>query len=269
MVPQHCVGAVMRNKKRTILAGLASLTLLDIAAASAADLPVKAPPVAPIQTYNWSGFYLGGHAGYRWGDASFSGPGYDFDPGIGTLTFPARSESYHPNGGILGVQAGYNFMITPSILAGIEGDWTWGSGSDLQTGQIIIFGNDGVLFASQARLNWQATIRGRLGFVNGPWLFYGTGGVAFTQLKWTDNSSFIFSGSSISAFSSEVSKTLTGYAVGLGIEYMWTPNWIARLEYLYEGFGDVNVPFGLGPQVGSMDLNVNKLRVGLSYKFGP
>jgi opacity protein-like surface antigen len=257
----------MRNKTRKILAGLASLTLLDIAVASAADLPVKAPPPAPMPTYNWSGFYLGAHAGYRWADANFSGPGYDF----GGFPFPPRSESYRPNGGIFGVQAGYNFMITPAILAGVEGDWTWGSSHDNAAGTVFVFALDGLSFASEAKLQWQATLRGRLGVVNGPWLFYGTGGVAFARVRWTDNSIFIFDGSpTSSAFASDVGKTLTGFAVGAGIEYLWTQNWIARLEYLYENFGNVSVPFGLGPQIGTLDLNnVNKVRVGISYKFGP
>jgi outer membrane autotransporter protein len=254
------------RKSQKLLVGLTSLTLMDIAMAVAADLPVKVPPPAPIQTYNWSGFYLGGHAGYRWGDASFSGPSYDF---VG-FVFPPHSENYRPNGGIFGVQAGYNFMITPTILAGLEGDWTWGSSHDSAAGSIFAFAADGLSFASQAKLTWQATIRGRLGVVNGPWLFYGTGGVAFARVHWTDNSTFIFDGTPTGpAFASDVGKTLTGFAVGAGVEYLWTQNWIARLEYLYEGFGDVSAPFGLGPQTGSLDLNVNKVRVGLSYKFGP
>ena len=64
------------RKSQKLLVGLASLTLWDIAVASAADLPVKAQPPAPVATYNWSGFYVGVHAGYRWADASFSGPGF-------------------------------------------------------------------------------------------------------------------------------------------------------------------------------------------------
>jgi opacity protein-like surface antigen len=48
---------------------LGSIALVFAAAsnaASAADaaLPVKAPPAAVV--YNWSGFYLGAHAGYSW-----------------------------------------------------------------------------------------------------------------------------------------------------------------------------------------------------------
>jgi outer membrane autotransporter protein len=256
--------SAMRNKR--LLVGLASLTLLDIAAAGAADLPVKAPPPAPVQTYNWSGFYLGAHAGYRWANADFSGPGYDF----AGFPFPSRSEGYRLNGGIFGVQAGYNYMLTPAILAGVEGDWSWGSSHDNAGGTIFVFAADGISFASEAKLTWQATIRGRLGVVNGPWLFYGTVGAAFARLRWTDNSTFIFNGVPVTSFASEGGKTLTGIAAGVGIEYLLTQNVIARLEYLYENFGDVSVPFGLGPQIGTLDLkDVNKVRVAISYKFGP
>ncbi|THD66869.1 MAG: porin family protein [Bradyrhizobium sp.] len=255
----------MRHATQKILVGLASLTLVDIAVAVAADLPVKAPPKP---TYNWSGFYVGAHAGYRSGDANFSGPGYIFDPGIGPVAFPGRSETYRPNGAIAGVQGGYNFMITPKILAGIEGDWTWGSGRAGAIGGFSINANDSFSFVSQTRLAWQSTIRGRLGVVNGPWLFYGTGGVAFTRVNWSDTSTWTVFGTPTAFSSSNVGSTLTGAAVGVGFEYMCNPNWIARLEYLYESFGKVSVPFGLGPQTGTLDLrDVNKVRAGISYKF--
>ena len=35
--------------------------------ASAADLPMKARPVAVSPAYNWSGFYIGGNVGYGFG----------------------------------------------------------------------------------------------------------------------------------------------------------------------------------------------------------
>jgi outer membrane immunogenic protein len=128
---------------------------------------------------------------------------------------------------------------------------------------------DGFNFSrtSEVKLTWQATIRGRLGYVSGPWLFYGTGGVAFAHLQWNENSQLVteFSGTFSTAWNA--SKTLTGWVVGGGVEYMLNPNWIARVEYLYENFGDVNVPFGFG-QIGKLDLNnVNKVRAGISYKF--
>jgi outer membrane immunogenic protein len=105
-----------------------------------------------------------------------------------------------------------------------------------------------------------------LGYVSGPWLFYGTGGVAFAHVHWSESLRLdAFNGTFTAAW--DGSKTLTGWVVGGGVEYMFNPNWIARLEYLYENFGDVNVPFGLG-QIGTLDIkDVNKVRVGISYKF--
>ncbi len=256
------------SKSRKLAAGLATLTLFDIAVA-AADPVVRTP--API--IDWAGFYIGGHAGYRWAETNFSSPGYIFDPGSGNIGFPARNETLHPNGGIFGLQAGVNFMLSAAILAGLEGDWSWGRGR--QTVAVAYTGvdanNDGFAFRrnSEIELSWQATIRGRLGVVSGAWLFYGTAGVALTNVKWSDSSMLItpFDGTFIAAWTG--SKTLTGVAAGFGVEHMWTSNWIARIEYLYESFGSFNVLHGIGPQTGTVDLNeVHKLRIAISYKLG-
>ena len=112
-------GAFMSKKSHC---RLASLTLLDIAAgiavsaaalpALAADMPskmpVKAPPiVAPV--YNWTGFYVGGHAGYRWADADLTADPFTFATPGGPLTVPGRNENYKLNGGIVGIHGGYNY----------------------------------------------------------------------------------------------------------------------------------------------------------------
>src|SRR5215510_5855898 len=130
--------------KRAILTGLASLTLFDVASATAADLGVKAPivkapvPVAPI--YDWSGFYVGAHAGYRWADPELTSAPYTFSvPGSGPHTYAARDERYRANGGIVGGQAGYNVMLSPAILAGLEGDFSWGSAKSSRSTSFTIF----------------------------------------------------------------------------------------------------------------------------------
>jgi outer membrane immunogenic protein len=261
------------GKGQKALVGLVSLTLWDLAAANAADMPVKAPPPAPVAAYNWSGFYVGAHAGYRWADPNFSGPGYDFDTGIGLVSFPPRNESYSANGGIFGVHGGYNYMVTPSVLVGLEGDWSWGNSSTTLATSITGLDSigDGFTFSrvSEAKLTWQATVRGRLGYVSGPWLFYGTGGVAFTRLQWSEVSRLDAFAGTFTAGSAG-SKTLTGWVVGGGVEYMVIRNWIVRGEYLHENFGDFSIPFGFVQQAGKLELkDVNKVRVGLSYKFGP
>jgi outer membrane immunogenic protein len=264
----------------------ASLTLLDIVAgigvaaiaapALAADLPTKAPPPVVAPAYTWTGFYLGAHAGYRWADADFTSASYVFDPdgpgGISPITFPGRSEGYNPNGGIVGLHGGYNYQFSPSWLVGIEGDWTWGNGSDRQNSLLTVLSTDGNNFrlntTSEVKLGWQATIRGRVGYVQGPWLLYATGGVAFAHAEWSDAATLTFAGGGLVATAaSSASKTLTGFAVGGGTEYMFNRNWIGRLEYLYEDFGNFSVPFGFG-QIGSVDISAQKVRAGISYKFG-
>ena len=267
---------------------LAALTLLEIAAgiavtavavpAFAADLPTKAPiVVAP--SYNWTGFYLGAHAGYRWGHANFSGNGYVFDPdspagGTSPITIPARNQGFNPKGGLFGFQGGYNYQFAPNYLVGIEADWSWGNASDSQTTVLSVLSSDGGTYrlnnTSEVKLGWQATLRGRLGYVNGPWLLYGTGGVAFARAEWSEAATLMSIQPILvlATAASSAHKTLTGFAVGGGAEYMFTQNWIGRLEYLYEGFRDFSVPSGFGPQTGNIDLSAHKLRVGISYKFG-
>lgn len=266
----------------------ACLTLLDIAAgigvaavavpAIAADLPTKAPPPIAAPVYNWTGFYVGAHAGYRWANAGLTSAAYIFDPPggfSGPITFPARSESYDLNSAIVGAHGGYNYQFAPNWLVGVEGDWTWGKASDSKSSSLNVLALDGFVLrnltgTSEVKLSWQATIRGRLGYTQGPWLIYGTGGVAFARAEWSETATLttIPAIVTIATAASSAHKTLTGFAVGGGVEYLFARNWIGRLEYLYEGFRDFNVPSGFGPQAANIDLSAQKVRAGISYKFG-
>ena len=42
------------------VAAAAALLIAGTAASSAADMAVKAPPVAPAPIWSWTGFYIGG-----------------------------------------------------------------------------------------------------------------------------------------------------------------------------------------------------------------
>jgi outer membrane immunogenic protein len=274
-------GAQLAKKIRS---RLASLTLLEIAAAVAvgavavpalaADMPTKAQAPIAAPAYTWTGFYVGAHAGYRWADPDFTGSAYSVTGPFTTVNIPARNEGYRLNGGIVGGHAGYNYQFAPNWLAGIEGDVTWGNASDSRAAVLNVQSNDGNTYrlttASEAKLTWQATIRGRLGYVTGPWLFYGTGGVAFARAEWSDSALLTGPGGFfVASAASSAKKTLTGFAAGGGAEYLFVGNWMARIEYLYENFGGFDVPFGIG-RVGHLDIdNVHKIRVGISYKFGP
>lgn len=53
---------------KTAIAAAAAL-IATSTFASAADMAVKARPVvAPIEVWNWTGFYIGVHVGVGWGE---------------------------------------------------------------------------------------------------------------------------------------------------------------------------------------------------------
>src|SRR4249919_399494 len=102
----------------------ATIGLLAFAAAPAlaADLPVKAPPPAPVPVLNWTGFYIGGNVGYSWGrssrDLNF------FNPLNGITLASATGAGRDLNGGVFGGQLGYNWQ-TANWVFGIETDAQW------------------------------------------------------------------------------------------------------------------------------------------------
>ena len=86
--------------------------------------------------------------------------------------------------------------------------------------------------------DYVATARGRIGYVFGPWLLYGTGGVALMGGRFLNDLPF-----------GEEEKQLRarfGGVVGAGAEYAFDPNWTIRLEYLYGRFANANVGFPSG-----------------------
>ena len=102
-----------RLMKKIAFAAIAALGFAG--AASAADMPVKAPvaPAPPIQLpYNWGGLYLGGHVGYLWGRTRVEEDGLVTEPNAST------------SGVIGGVMAGYNWQTGPWVF-GVEGDFGW------------------------------------------------------------------------------------------------------------------------------------------------
>lgn len=228
--------------------------------------------IATAEADPYEGLFVGGQAGYRWVDGTFTAPAYSTTIAGNTITFPARSDDYSANSGIVGVHGGYNTKVSPSVLIGLVGDWdfAWGSDKTRSTGSYSVPIDDSLPMTlpisqmSRFESDWQATIRARLGFVDGPWMFYVTGGFAFMNVTWKDLVEVTTVAGVATAINSKT-ETLTGYAVGGGIENAIDANTIVRLEYLYEDFGDTNMPHGFGPQIGKLDVNAHKLRFAISF----
>src|SRR6516164_1182255 len=89
-----------------------------VAPALAADLPVKAPPPMIPPMFNWSGFYIGGNAGWGRSDDCWD----VFPVGRPVLTGACNDRS----GGLIGGQIGYRWQQPGShFVWGLEaqGDW--------------------------------------------------------------------------------------------------------------------------------------------------
>jgi outer membrane immunogenic protein len=212
-------------------------------AASAADMPTKAPAyTAPAATsYNWNGFYLGGHLGYLWGRTTL------VDNGVVT-------ESNAPTDGVIGgVLGGFNWQSGPLVL-GIEGDIGWtnatGTGQAQPTVEIHHY-----------KIDWTSHIRGRAGYATGPWLFFVAGGASIAEFNMTMQvlSTFI---------PCQEGGPYTGWSVGGGVDYALN-DWVsARAEYLYDDFGRKNYTMAAN-DVYQVHLTGNTVRGAIVFKLWP
>lgn len=191
----------------------------------AADMPVKAPvrALAPVVTiYNWSGFYIGAHAGYGWGDAD-----YRFLTDGHYNDIPGETFSHRTRGTLAGGHVGYNWQ-SGHFLFGFEAAGTWSDVGNAVTSPLRLRPDD--LFTTKVR--WLVTATPRVGVTSNNWLFYAKGGVAFSEIfnRLQDNLDFV-----------EVTNTRTGWTVGGGVEVGLAANWIFGVEANYYDFGTLNV----------------------------
>jgi outer membrane immunogenic protein len=277
-------------KRVTILAAAAMGVALT-QSALAADLgvrpapPVYAPPVAIAPT--WTGVYIGFNGGWGWSNSNNNtltvGP--TLPPGAFGVFTPATfggiggNDNNNKNGPVFGGQLGYNYQAGNWVF-GVEGDVDGTNIRNNQSGAITLapVGVVGSGFLN-VKQEWLASIRGRLGYTWGPGMIYVTGGGAWTGVK-ADGSATVAStipgGTFLETGTFDQSKTLSGWVVGAGYEWMIAPNWALRGEYLYYGFtgnnnnnsGTLVFPVsGVAVAGNTGKLNTSVVRIGLDYKF--
>ena len=204
--------------KRKVLA--AAVAVLLATAAHAADLGRGPAPYysAPAVGggYNWGGFYAGLNAGYEWGKVS--------------------NTAGNPSGLAGGIQAGYNWQ---------NGQFVYGAETDLQ-----LSGADDTFAPWKFSNPWFGTLRGRVGYAMNNILIYGTGGLAYGDLKGELNAL-------------TETKTEFGWTLGAGMEVGLTPNWSAKVEYLYMDLGSRTFSI-TGTDNG---FSASVLRFGVNYHF--
>ena len=253
----------------------------------------RRPPPPPVALFTWSGAYVGVNLGSGWRqpvDFVTTMPSCtDFttcfivDPDTGLASALGTGRSTRASGATGGFQAGYNYQFGAAV-AGVELDWEYfkrtsslgpsaGLTSDI-TGPGRPFFQAPLLVSNEVASTWLATIRGRLGFAWDRLLLYGTGGVAFTDVRYTQTvtTSLLITGATVV---NVVTETKSGVTVGGGAEYALWNNLTLRAEYLYAQFTGVSGTSVLqfqnfsNPVAGSTgNLHDHIVRVGLNYKFG-
>ena len=202
---------------------LRALTLIAAGwtmSAQAADLNYgsRAPYTVnqPLNAYSWAGPYLGGNIGYGWGSVDNN---------------PTR-----PSGFAGGIQAGYNWQTGP---------WVFGAEGDIQ-----VTGAEQTFAPWKFSNPWFGTLRGRVGYALNNVMFFGTGGIAFGELR-------------ANTFGLSESHTNAGWTVGVGAEMGFAQNWSAKVEYLYVDLATTNFVI----TGASNGYRFGLVRAGVNYHF--
>ena len=242
----------------------AELLCCCASAGHAADLsgilPTKAPPPALSAAYDWTGLYVGGHLGYAWGNSNWSTLGIS-----GSLDLAQPIDTFDESGSFFaGVQAGYNFVLPNRFVAGVEADASFPSFPSLAGISIGGSSTFSSPFGTETYLETvksSGTLRGRIGYAPGNWLFYATGGFAWSYNQLTLMN--LATGATDMPFLWRL-----GWAAGAGVEAPIAPHWTARLEYLFTDYGNSSVFFTNNGQSFTSNFSPQELHVGVNYRFG-
>lgn len=267
------------------IVGASLVSLVGFASAvSAADLPErswsKAPPlVAPA--FNWSGFYAGVNVGGGW----YDGGNITTSSNIASVLPPANIirvpvQNGNQSGVTAGGLIGYNYQIDRVVL-GVEADFNYVDLTSSRGGSTTVALPGGLTgsfnLQNTSKVDWFGTVRGRIGFVPVErLLIYGTGGLAYGEVKTNIADSSAFSTGLSRLFLGANSDVRVGWTAGGGAEYAFTNNWTLRGEYLYVDLGSSGTTAtfqGTDPLQSQIRYNASResrfsvARAALSYKF--
>lgn len=218
----------MMKRLAMVLVGLCGLPAM----AAAADMTPAG--------YDWSGPYIGLHAGYLTSRSDITDNGFLVENNVDTSGFVG--------GGLMG----YNYQMDQLVL-GLEGDLGWSNAEG--------HGVAAVPPQNTYNMMWDGHARVRLGVApnNGPFLLYVAGGIAVSDFKLT-----------VGETGQVKSATYVGSSLGAGAEYAFSNSMSARVEYLYDDYS--GHLFGAANWIQADDYtaklkNASTIRAAISFKF--
>ncbi|SHN81705.1 outer membrane protein [Bradyrhizobium erythrophlei] len=268
---------------------LVSSALVAAGPAFAADLPLKAPPMAlPVLTI-WSSCHVGGHIGSGADRVNYSDPG-TFVPGSGvvqgiTQNFAPAGAPFSASGQpafLGGVQAGCDYQFDNHWVIGIGGDFSWTNLSSL-VNDPFFGGKNGNPMTLSTRTDEIATVTGRVGYAFDNVLFYGKGGAAFAHDRYAVNNSAFVNEAFLGCSTPTVTFTgcnlvgsadRWGWTAGVGVEWAFAKNWSAMVEFDHYGFDAKTVSmnvvgntFLVTPANLTVKHDIDTVKVGINYRF--
>ena len=233
------------------------------------------------------GVYAGLNSGYSW----------DASPGVSTTAAPvltgldnsglgipfstlsalsATGVSRAKADGFLGgAQFGYNYLLD-RLAAGVEADFQGagiaGAGAHSGVAALTVLGFPLVSYATSVEderaIDWLSTLRGRAGYLITPGLLgYAAGGLAFGGVTAHSllNQTAVGVVPNMQTWnaSGQYSNVQFGWTVGGGLEWMFSPDFSLKAEYLYYDLGEGR--YASSPLW--TDLAFNNGGPGLSYLF--
>ena len=223
--------------RRFSAALIAAVSIVAFAQVAFAANPIASP------AYNWTGCYLGVHAG----------GGVLFDAG-----WQWGQRDRHGSGALAGGQIGCNYQ-TGMLVVGIEGEGFWsGIGNTVDQ-----FNGNALSATAHVKNKADYDVAARFGIAFDRALVYGKAGWVWGRFSWdfwNQNNS-----------TQNGSATLDGLLIGLGLEYAIAANWTAKFEYDFLGFDAKNVLFTTSdPSTYTQNVSADKhiFKLGLNYKFG-
>jgi len=244
---------------KKLLLATTAISALAATSAVAADMAVKARPVAPCNctcdAAQFDGFYIG----ISGGGVKHVANRTDQDE------FLVDASTYVTEkwGGIVGGTLGYNWARCHTLW-GFEIDGSWAGVKQTLTLHPNSVFNQSV----ESRMNSFFTARVRSGIAWDNMLVYLTGGLAGARFRttWAD-----FNNGLTPLDGVEFTETRWGWVAGFGTEWAWTPNLTFKSEVLYANFADRSASFNFpsfGPATFTHSDAVWVTRVGLNYRFG-
>lgn len=258
--------------KRVCKIGLGiGIALVTYSCAIAADLPANPPVKAPVPnlaSYDWDGWYIGGHVGVIRGASKWSAipPGAGAPSLSGSFDLPFNFDFMGGTGSyVAGLQGGYNHVFPSRVMLGFESDVSFPN-SDVQVpfsvrgSQTITSPVTGEVIYGEAVIHY-GSARARLGFAFDHFLLYGTGGLAWSydQVTRTQGDGVSFGGFATPRTVDTRHLWRLGWVAGAGIEIPLAANWTAKAEYLATGFGRKGMTFTGAAEAFNSDLAMQSI----------